>query len=121
MEQMEQTYAENWQETMTDVQEWLKAWRAEHPQATMREIEVAVEREMARLGSVLMSGLAQVNEHGGRSEEGSGRVCPQCGGATIRRGRRKRELTGAYNETVKLTRSYVTCKQCGHGFFPSGQ
>ena len=43
--------------------------------------------------------------------------CPKCGGATIRRGCRLRRLKAAHDESVVLNRQYVTCRQCGHGFF----
>jgi len=114
---MSQLQKAKWTDEMAAIGDELERWQAEHPNATMREIEQRVEQAMAQLGVQVMAGLAMAREANAGAEEAR---CPKCGGATIRRGRRLRRLKAAHDESVVLTRQYVTCRQCGHGFFPSG-
>jgi hypothetical protein len=106
-----------WTGEMASIGEELERWEAEHRDATMRDIELRVEQAMAQLGVQIMAELAMTRE---RRSSGEAVCCPRCEGPTIRRGRRQRQLKGAHDESVVLTRGYVTCQQCGHGFFPSG-
>lgn len=114
---MSQEQKAKWTDEMAAIGDELKRWEAEHPKATMREIELRVEQAMAQLGVQVMAGLAMGREANARADKV---CCPKCGGPTIRRGHRPRQLKGAHDESVVLTRQYVTCPQCGHGFFPSG-
>lgn len=102
---------------MAAIGEELDRWEAAHPEASMREIEQRVEQAMAQLGVQVMADLAMGRETRLRQAEVR---CPKCGSPVIRRGTRPRKLKGAHDEAVVLTRGYVTCTQCGHGFFPSG-
>jgi hypothetical protein len=106
-----------WTGEMAAIGEELERWQAEHPNATMRDIELRVEQAMSQMGVQIMAELAMTRERRSSSEAVR---CPKCGGSTIRRGRRQRQLKGAHDESVVLTRGYVTCQECGHGFFPSG-
>ena len=108
---------EKWIGEMEAIGEELERWETEHPDAMMRDIELRVEQAMAQLGVQIMAELAMTRE---RRSNGEAEHCPRCGGPTIRRGRRQRQLKGAHDESVVLTRGYVTCQECGHGFFPSG-
>src|SRR6266481_4912163 len=63
-------------------------WRAAHPQATLAEIEQAVDE--------------------------------QCGQPLQARGRARRRWQTQGGQQVEVERTYVTCPQCGGGFFPPG-
>lgn len=88
----------------------LHAWRETHPDATLTEIEQAVD---ARLRAVRAALLAEVIG----ADEAEPR-CPDCGGRLVRRGRRSRTLVTQGDETVELLRTYATCPVCGTGLFP---
>ena len=90
----------------------LLAWRAAHPRATMREIEEAVEEQVAKLraeflAEVVRQSAAEVEAH-----------CEHCGGKLARRGRRIRTLRANGDEPIVLERSYAVCPMCKLGVFP---
>lgn len=105
---------------MTAVQEHLKAWRKEHPRASLRQIEEEVERWLAQLRVAMVGDLALSSEATEGREAGERMTCPECGGKLVRHGSRERHLRDEYEQDVILTRGYFTCAECGHGFFPSG-
>jgi hypothetical protein len=94
-------------------------WRAEHPKATLAEIEQAVDEQMNRLRARMIEQAAQASaaaEHDASQEL----VCEQCGEARHSRGRAKRRGRTHGGQEVEVERTYVTCPQCGGGFFPPG-
>lgn len=93
-------------------------WEAEHPDATMRDIELQVEQALARVGAQMMTDIVSRREE--RIKSAGAVRCPKCGEPVSGRGKRTRRLQGAHNEAVEIARDYVTCRTCGHGFFPSG-
>ena len=114
---MSQDKRAKWASELAAIGEELDRWETAHPEATMREIELRVEQAMAQLGVQIMADIAMGRETTMRPAD---MRCPKCGNPTIRRGRRERQLKGAHDEAVVVTRGYVTCRECGHGFFPSG-
>jgi DNA-directed RNA polymerase subunit RPC12/RpoP len=90
----------------------LAAWRAAHPRATMREIEDAVEEQVARLRAEF---LAEVVQQSHADEEAH---CERCGSKLATRGRRKRRLRANGDEPIVLERSYAVCPVCQVGVFP---
>jgi hypothetical protein len=101
----------------------IKEWRLQHPKATFREIEAAVDERLAKArarilqDAALLSAAAEVTK---ASEEERPR-CPTCGRKMEAHGQESRELTTNYNHLVKLTRSYAYCPSCKTGFFPPGR
>jgi hypothetical protein len=97
-------------------------WRAAHPQATLREIEDAVDAQMNHLRAQLIQELVQIGEAGDWSEgppEARPR-CERCGTVLLSRGKQTRWLQTNGGEALKLERSYGTGPDCGQGIFPPG-
>jgi hypothetical protein len=97
-------------------------WRQEHPRATLREIEAAVDERMNQLRAQLIQELVHMSEGGEWSEaapEDRPR-CERCGTVLVARGKQRRWLQTNGGEAVKLERSYGTCPDCGQGIFPPG-
>ncbi len=44
-----QDFDQKWQELSTEVLSEMKEWRLQHPKATLREIEAALDERLARL------------------------------------------------------------------------
>lgn len=97
-------------------------WQREHPHASLREIEVALDERLAIL-------RAQMLEESLRQREGSDwqqqppaqrPCCAHCGTPLVARGRHARWLQSSRGNEVKLERTYGTCPTCGEGFFPPG-
>lgn len=92
----------------------LRAWRTAHPEATLRDIEVATDRYFARLRADLVTELAQ---------QGTGKTrprCPTCGIAMQGVGQRTRTVLTTQNEPLMLQGQRYRCPACGTGLFPPG-
>jgi len=119
---MKADYEKNWETATTRLRAEMKAWRDGHPKATFREIEEALEGGLAQLRARMLADMATASDASeGRDDTGEQVGCPHCGATTYRHGHRTRKLRGKHNAEVELTRRYMTCPACGHGFFPSGQ
>lgn len=91
----------------------MRQWRAEHPQATLTEIEREVDRQLDAVRADLVRELAVT---GAAAVE----VCPACGASLVQRGTRERTLITEGDEPLRLQRVYATCPACGSGLFPPG-
>ena len=97
----------------------VKEWRLEHPKATFKEIEEAMDRIWARaraqlLQDVALASEARTVEH---DREGGGARCPGCGGLLGNRGEKTRGLSTHHDQRVELKRGYGYCPGCGTGVF----
>ena len=98
----------------------MKEWRACHPKATMREIEMEARQRVSRLEAHLIEESALE----GRTKEWAGKPpeerpkCSNCGDPLVARGKQKRRMQATMGRVVELERTYGTCPQCGTGFFP---
>jgi NADH pyrophosphatase NudC (nudix superfamily) len=109
----------NWGKTSETVINALNVWRKQHPKATFREIEAAVDEELGRLRRQMLMDAALVSqaaEWEANSEEAP--VCPECGAELESRGKAKRTLTTAYNQPVELEWGYGVCRCVRPGFSP---
>jgi RNase P subunit RPR2 len=108
-----------WEEQGEDIFAAVAQWRAAHPKATLAEIEQAVDEQMNRLRARMIEQAAQASA-AAESEVSQELVCEQCGQPLQARGRGKRRWQTQGGQEVEVERSYVTCPQCGGGFFPPG-
>jgi hypothetical protein len=98
----------------------LEAWREAHPRATLREIELAVDEQLARLRAEIVSDLAQrspLRDIAALAVDERPR-CEHCQTSLVPRGRRRRTLKGPGDQRVSLDRSYAVCPRCELGLFP---
>jgi transposase-like protein len=86
------------------------------PQATLTEIEEAVEAELAQLRKQLVEEMVQEKATGPRAEPD----CPQCGQKMVKNGRRQRKLKSKEGQTIQLDRQQWRCLTCGTTLFPPG-
>jgi hypothetical protein len=114
---MRTDFDEQWQAAAEAVVRGMKEWRLQHPRATLREIEEALDE---RLGSLRVRLLTDSALASGAAEAAGVGVCGQCGQPLEARGRQERLLTSQHNQVVRLERSYGVCPHCEAGFFPSG-
>jgi len=94
----------------------MSRWRRENPQATLTEIEEAVEAELAQLRKQLVEVMVQ-EEMVGNQEVPD---CPQCGQKMVKNGRRRRKLKSKEGQTIQLDRQQWRCLSCGTTLFPPG-
>lgn len=112
----------DWANIFTEVQAALRDWRREHPKATMLEIELEAERQLARLRARMVADVAQHSDAACFAdrppEERPG--CPGCQVPVQPRGTKERGLRVHGNGEVRLEREHASCPRCGRAFFPSG-
>jgi hypothetical protein len=97
----------------------MREWRLQHPNATLTEIEQALDARLYRLRARMLEDLALEREAANWQTTASDRpTCPECGHTLIRRGRQPRLLKTHGNHTLTLSRSYGYCPTCKKGHFP---
>ncbi len=99
-----------------DLARKMSQWQQANPDATLTEIEEAVELELAQLRKRLVERM--VREKEARSQEAPN--CPQCGEKMVKNGRRGRKLKGKEGQEIELDRQQWRCLSCGATFFPPG-
>ena len=102
-------------EIMTGVAEW----RSQHPKASLREIEVEIDKRLSGLRVRMISDTANASASA-RWEAANGVVCPECGAKLIKKGKKKRVLLTREGREIELEREYGGCVACGLGIFPPG-
>jgi NADH pyrophosphatase NudC (nudix superfamily) len=110
--------SQQWQQSSQHASQAIAQWRAAHPEATLAEIEVAVDEQMNRLRARMIEEVAQASPlepAGGRQPA---RTCPHCGERMQARGKHQRRLQTQGGQQVCLTRQYLSCAGCGYSFFP---
>ncbi len=111
-----------WKGVSEDVLSGMIEWRLQHPKATLREIEEAVDERLGRLRTRMVEDAVQASSAADWSEQSEKERphCPQCGTRLVSRGKQKRRLRSKGGAQLELERRYGTCPTCGGGFFPLG-
>jgi YgiT-type zinc finger domain-containing protein len=95
-------------------------WRQQHPQATFRELEAEVDRQLSELRAKMLTDAAMSSEQTEWAAGSSEVVCPECGQPLERKGKKKRRVQTRGGQEVELEREYGVCPGCGQGIFPPG-
>ena len=95
-------------------------WRQQHPKATLREIEEAIDERLAKLRGQMLEDAVRMSEQAEWSQDPQDQRprCEHCGMPRLSRGKQTRFLQTNGGQDVKLERTYGTCPQCGQGVFP---
>jgi len=114
--------AQTWEELAEEVFIGMREWRVQHPRATFKEIETALDERLARVRArILTEAALQSAAEDLRDVPAPERpVCPDCGGALRLAGREERVLTTTYEQAVPLVRSATVRTACGRRVFPPG-
>lgn len=112
---------ECWRELAEEVLVGIKEWRLQHPTASLREIEAALDERWSRARARVLQDLALASAAADLSTAtGERPTCPSCGARLEARGRQRRDLTTYHDRTIRLERSYAVCPACAAGLFPPG-
>lgn len=109
-----------WQRLADDVMTEMAEWRVQHPTATLREIEQALDARLARLRARMLQDVALASAATEARPGGTPPRCPDCGAPMAVEGARTRRLRTTYDHDLALTRRYARCPVCGTGLFPPG-
>lgn len=113
-------HSERWQELQEKINATIEEWRREHPEATLTEIEEAVDKQLGEMRARMVEDLAQ----GGRTADlrrlpkAERPCCPRCGQPVVANGKGRRKLKTFYEQTIELERHQAYCQQCELTFFP---
>lgn len=109
-----------WDALSDEILTGMADWRAQHPKATLREIETELDARLARLRARLLQDIAlrsaATDWHDATPEDRP--VCQICGTPLILRGKHTRHLQSHGGQDITLTRSYALCPTCKRGLFP---
>ena len=113
---------QNWEALSQDVLTGMREWRLQHPKATLREIELALDEHFAGLRARMLQDMAlqSVASDWKEAARADRPVCASCGTPLILRGKRPRQLKTAGGQEITLQRSYGRCPTCKTGLFPPG-
>jgi hypothetical protein len=113
-------FDQRWNELAEDVMTGMKEWRVQHPRATFRQIEVALDERLARMRARMLQDLALASTAADweQAPENEHPVCPPCGQRLQRESQHTRHLQTQGGQDLSLERRYGTCPACGAGLFP---
>ena len=113
---------DKWRDLQERLNEAIESWRREHPEATLTEIEEAVDVRVAKMRTQMVQDIAQAGRSAKISELSKEErpKCPRCGQPIVANGKGVRTLKTAYEQQIELERQQAYCQSCGLTFFPSG-
>jgi hypothetical protein len=113
---------QQWHAEAETVLSGLQDWRTQHPRATLREIEAAVDEHLTAMRARLVERVALASAATTVSEQPAPArpTCAACGTRLEGRGRHGRDVVTHGNRVVHLEREYVVCPTCRVGLFPPG-
>jgi hypothetical protein len=111
---------DRWSDLAAQVLTGFRAWREQHPTATLTEIEDDLDRRLHRMRARLLEDAALRSAATAVAATAARPACPTCGAPMQADGREVRRLTTTGDEVLTLTRSRARCPACGTGLFPPG-
>lgn len=119
---MRTDFDERWEEFAAEVLSGMKEWRLQHPKASFREIEGALDERLGKMRARMLqdAALASAAADLRTAKRAERMVCEECGGELVERGVTVRRLVTEWNQMIELERSYGVCSRCGAGVFPPG-
>lgn len=115
---MTSSLSDAWRDLADEARAGIAEWRQQHPTATLREIEEAIDERLAGLRARMVQDAALASAAADPAASGVRPRCPACGAAMSLEGARTRRLRTTYDREVTLTRRYARCPACGTGAFP---
>jgi hypothetical protein len=115
-------FAARWRHLSEEIMAAIQEGRLQHPKATLREIEAAVDERLAELRARMLQDVALASQAADVSQTRAldRPLCPHGGSPVEPRGPHERQVTTHQGKTLRLRRSYVRCPACQAGFFPPG-
>jgi predicted RNA-binding Zn-ribbon protein involved in translation (DUF1610 family) len=109
-----------WQVLAEEAITGMAEWRVQHPTATLREIEAAIDEHLAQVRARMLQDAALLSAAADlRALPAAARpVCPDCGQRLEARGQEVRRLTTRHEQPITLRRTRAVCPECGTALFP---
>jgi uncharacterized C2H2 Zn-finger protein len=107
-----------WQRLADEAWAGLAEWRHQHPKATLRAIEQAVDERLAVLRARMVQDAALASAAADPPDGEERPRCPACGAVMHLDGARTRRLRTSHDQELTLARRYARCPACGTGVSP---
>jgi hypothetical protein len=109
-----------WQQLTQDVMTEMRAWRLEHPKATLRDMETELDARLSRMRARLLEDMALASPAADWADTPiiQHPTCPDCGVPLQLRGTDTRTLQTHGAQTLTFERRYGSCPACSAGLFP---
>ncbi len=116
------TFEQTWHQLSAEIMTGMHEWRLQHPTATLREIETALDAQLGRMRAQMLTDLALHSAAADWQQRPADErpACSQCGTPLAPRGRDTRHLQTHGGGELVLERRYGVCPACGTGLFPPG-
>lgn len=101
-------------ESKDDLVHKFETFHDENPDATLSDIEDAVDQELAKVRQTLIQKLVQEKESVAKDSH----ICPSCAGPMMKNGKKKRQLQTKEGKVIEINRVQLRCHQCGMTIFP---
>jgi hypothetical protein len=115
-------FVARWRALSAEIMAGIQEWHVQHPKATLREIEAAIDERLAELRARMLQDAALASPAADVSQASplERPACPHCGSRVEPRGPREPQVMTHQGKTRRLRRSYTVCPTCQVGFFPPG-
>jgi hypothetical protein len=115
-------FNQDWAQVSDDMLSGVYEWRLQHPQATLSQIEAAIDERLARLRAKMLQDAALATHAADwRTAPPAERpLCPACQTPLQPRGAQPRTLQTHGGRDLVLERTYGVCPACDAGLFPPG-
>jgi ribosomal protein S27AE len=110
----------HWRDLAGEVLTGFRAWREQHPTATLTEIEDELDRRWYGLRARVVEDAALRSAAAELGRTTARPACPTCGEPMQADGREVRRLTTTGDKVLTLVRAHARCPACGSGLFPPG-
>ena len=120
---MRRDFDRRWQGESQEMLTGMKEWRLQHPHATLKEIEMALDERWRHLRARMLEDAALASAAADWEEEVAEEqpCCPECGAKLKARGvQATRHLQTHGGQEIVLQREYGVCPGCGAELFPPG-
>ncbi len=109
-----------WYQLHEDIMIGMREWRWQHPQATLREIETALDARLAHARARMLEDRALQSTAAPWQESSvfHAPTCPHCGTPLQERGMPPRMLVTHGGQEIIRERSYGVCATCTSGLCP---
>jgi activator of HSP90 ATPase len=77
-----------WEELQQQVNQTMQQWRKEHPKATPKEIELALDQQMGLLRAKMLHSLATASSAAQPQSAEAATICPKCATGLQARGKK---------------------------------
>ena len=122
MPRLDEEFERRWHQEAEAVMSGMREWRLQHPKATFREIEAAVDEQLSGMRARLLQDLALASRAADLQDKqlGAHPRCAECGQVLESQGKQERTVMTHGGGEVHLKRDYARCPACGAGLFPPG-